>query len=71
VAQAYKIDPADPDVQRAYMSTLNRPELIKFLQDYLSRETNDDTEERRNFEHELAVLEYQTEQPGRTCRALT
>ena len=68
VAQAYKIDPADPDVQRAYMSTLNRSELVKFLQDYLSRETNDDAEERKNYEHELATLEFQNEQPGRTCR---
>jgi len=68
VAQAYKIDPADPDVQRAYMGTLNRSDLIQFLRDYLSRETNDDVEERKNYEHELAVLEFQSEQPGRTCR---
>jgi predicted aspartyl protease/Flp pilus assembly protein TadD len=68
VAQAYKIDPVDPDVQRAYMATLSRTELIQFLRDYLSRETNDDAEQRKNFEHELVVLEYQSEQPGRTCR---
>jgi tetratricopeptide (TPR) repeat protein/predicted aspartyl protease len=67
VAQAYKIDPADPDVQRAYMSTLKRSELIKFLQDYLSRETDDDADERKSFEHELVVLEFQSEQPGRNC----
>lgn len=68
VVQAYKIDPADPDVQRAYMSTLNRTELIQFLRDYLSRETNDDADERKNFEHELAVLEFETGVPGRICR---
>jgi predicted Zn-dependent protease len=67
VAQAYKIDPADPDVQRAYMSTLNRSDLIKFLRDYLSHETNDEADERKSFEHELVVLEFQSEQPGRTC----
>jgi hypothetical protein len=68
VAQAYKIDPADPDVQRAYMATLNRTELIQFLRDYLSRETNDDADERKNFEHELTVLEFESGVPGRICR---
>jgi Flp pilus assembly protein TadD/predicted aspartyl protease len=68
VAQAYKIDSADPDVQRAYMATLNRTELINFLRDYLSRETNDDADERKNFEHELTVLEFEAGVPGRICR---
>lgn len=68
VAQAYKIDPGDPDVQRAYMSTLNRSDLIKFLRDYLSRETNDDAEHRKNLEHQLAVLEDEIGQTGHRCR---
>jgi tetratricopeptide (TPR) repeat protein len=68
VAQAYKIDPADPDVQRAYMSTLNRSELLTFLRDYLSRETNDDAEERERLEHRLAFLEDQSERTGHACR---
>jgi tetratricopeptide (TPR) repeat protein len=68
VAQAYKIDPADPDVQRSYMATLSRSERLKFLRDYLSRETDDDPEHRTNLEHQLAVLEDETGQPGRTCR---
>jgi predicted aspartyl protease len=68
VAQAYKIDPADPDVQRSYMATLNRSERLKFLRDYLSRETDDDPEHRMNLEHQLAVLEDETGQTGHTCR---
>ena len=68
VAQAYKIDPADPDVQRAYMSTLNRAERMKFLRDYLSRESNDDAEHRTNLEHELALLEDATTQDRHVCR---
>ena len=70
-AEAYKIDPADPDVQRSYMATLNRGERLKFLRDYLSRETDDDPEHRTNLEHQLAVLEDETGQPGRTCRLTT
>jgi tetratricopeptide (TPR) repeat protein len=68
VAQAYKLDPADPDIQRAYMATLNRGERLKFLRDYLSHETNDDAEHRKNLEHELAVLEDESAQSRHTCR---
>jgi tetratricopeptide (TPR) repeat protein/predicted aspartyl protease len=68
VMQAYKIDPEDPDIKRAYMATLSRSERLKFLRDYLSRETNDDAERRRNMERELAVLEYETGKTGHTCR---
>ena len=68
VMQAYKIDPADPDIKRAYMATLSRSERLKFLRDYLSRETNDDAEHRRNMERELAVLEDETGKTGHTCR---
>ncbi len=68
VAQAYKIDPDDPDVERAYMNTLARSDMIKFLRDYLSRETNDDAEHRKNLEHQLAVLEDEIAQTGRRCR---
>jgi tetratricopeptide (TPR) repeat protein len=68
VGQAYKIDPDDPDVERAYMNTLARSDMIKFLRDYLSHETNDDAEHRKNLEHQLAVLEDEVAQTGRRCR---
>jgi tetratricopeptide (TPR) repeat protein len=68
VAQAYKIDPADPDVQRSYMNTLNRSDLINFLRDYLSRETNDDADDRERMERRLALLEDQNAKPGHNCR---
>jgi Flp pilus assembly protein TadD len=67
VAQAYKIDPEDPDVERAYMNTLARGDMIKFLRAYLSRETNDDAEHRKNLEHELAILEDEIGQTGHRC----
>ncbi len=68
LAKAYKIDPADPDIQRAYMTTLNRADRIKFLHDYLSRESNDDAQGRKDLEHELAVLEFETGQHTHICR---
>jgi len=39
IDQAYKLDPQDPDIERLYMDTQSHAEQIKFLQDYLSRET--------------------------------
>jgi tetratricopeptide (TPR) repeat protein len=71
VTQAYKLDPLDPDIQRSYMSTLKGSELIEFLRDYLSRETDDDAERRAGMQHELAFLEDQKDQPARTCHLTT
>jgi tetratricopeptide (TPR) repeat protein len=71
VMQAYKLDPADPDIKRAYMATLSRSEQLTFLRDYLSGETNDDAEHRRNMERELAVLEDETGKTGHTCRLIS
>lgn len=67
VTRAYKLDPADPDIQRAYMGTLNRGELLKFLRDYLSHESNDDAEHRKDLEHELVVLENEGGESRHTC----
>lgn len=68
IGRAYKLDPQDPDIERVYMDTLSRPEQIKFLQDYLSRETNDDAEDRAGLVRELAVLQDQVQGTGRGCR---
>lgn len=68
ISHAYKIDPADPDIRRAYMLTLGRPELIKFLTDYLAGETNDDAQDRKDMEHELAILQYESGQHRPICR---
>jgi tetratricopeptide (TPR) repeat protein/predicted aspartyl protease len=65
--QAYKLDPADPDIQRPYMAVLNRSERLGFLRNYLSHETNDDDERRKNLEHELAILEDESGQSGHSC----
>lgn len=69
--QAYKLDPDDPDIERDYMDTLTRAERLKFLKDYLSRQTNDDAEEHTGLEHELSVLEDEIAKPGAHCRLTT
>jgi predicted aspartyl protease len=65
---AHTLDPADPDIQRAWLQSLSSQERIKALQGYLSNETNDDARERTDLAHELAVLEDEAGQPTRPCR---
>src|SRR5580700_6017068 len=68
IDQAYKLDPQDPEIERVYTATISRAERAKFLRDYLSRETNDDAEHRKNLERELAILEDEIGQNNRGCR---
>jgi tetratricopeptide (TPR) repeat protein len=67
IDQAYKLDPDDPDIQRSYMYSLSRSEVVAFLRAYLSRETDDDAEHRQNLERQLALLEDEGRQKA-PCR---
>jgi tetratricopeptide (TPR) repeat protein len=67
IDQAYKLDPDDPDIQRAYMYSLSRFEVVAFLRAYLSRETDDDAEHRQNLQRQLELLEDEDQQKA-PCR---
>jgi tetratricopeptide (TPR) repeat protein len=67
IDQAYKLDPDDPDIQRSYMYSLSRFEVVAFLRAYLSRETDDDAEHRQNLQRQLELLEDESQQKAR-CR---
>jgi tetratricopeptide (TPR) repeat protein len=71
IDRAYALDPADPDIRKAWMGTLSLEEEIKTLEAYLASETNDDAEERKYLEHTLTVLQDRKNQPGRSCRLRT
>jgi tetratricopeptide (TPR) repeat protein len=71
IDRAHQLDPADPDIRKAWMRTLSLEEKIKALQAYLTTETNDDTEERTDLEHALTVLQDRINQPGRSCHLRT
>jgi tetratricopeptide (TPR) repeat protein len=71
IDQAYKLDPADPDIRRAYLATLNGAERIKALQEYLAGATDDDAEARERLENELTVLEGESDHPQNVCRLIT
>lgn len=71
IDQAYKIDPNDPDIRRAYMRTLSGAERVKFLKDYLAGASNDDAETRLNFERELSMIENESNAQEHNCRLVT
>ncbi len=71
IDKAHDLDPADPDIQRFWLSTVSLQDQIKSLQDYLSRETNDDAKNRRDLERELVILENEAAQPTRPCQLAT
>lgn len=68
VDQAIKLDPDDPDIQRAYMNTLSRSEKVKYLRNYLSRETDDDADLRKRLEEQLEVMEDESRQHKPVCQ---
>jgi tetratricopeptide (TPR) repeat protein len=71
IDQAYKLDPGDPDVRRAYLATLPATERIKALQEYLATDTDDDTEARERLKNELTVLEGESGRSQSACRLVT
>jgi tetratricopeptide (TPR) repeat protein/predicted aspartyl protease len=71
IDQAFKLDPGDPDIRRAYLGTLSGAERVKFLKDYLAGLTDDDAEARTAMERQLAVLEGESKFEQHNCRLTT
>jgi tetratricopeptide (TPR) repeat protein len=71
IDKAYALDPSDPDIQRAWMATLTSQERLKALLAHLNGEGNDDAEQRRNLEAQLAVLQDEAGRPTHPCRLAT
>jgi Flp pilus assembly protein TadD/predicted aspartyl protease len=67
IGQAHKLDPADPEIRRAWLRTLTFKEQLKTLQEYLSGESNEDPEDRQHLEQMLVVMQDEDSSPLRTC----
>jgi len=68
IDQAHKLDPADPEIRRAWLNTLSFKERLKALQEYLAGESNEDEHDRQNLEHMLVVMQDEESKPSRGCR---
>ena len=65
--RAHAFDPADPDIQRYWMSSLKRSERLKYLENYLTSQTDDDSSEREWMNRYVALLKDREQNPQRTC----
>ena len=68
IEKAHELDPADSDIRRAWMMKLNAKDRIRFLEEYLAGENNDDEETRVGMRHYLDFLETRAQDPRGTCR---
>ncbi len=69
--KAYALDPADPDIRRAWLGTLSLKDRLKAMQDYLGAGSNDDAETLEYMKHSLVVLQDEMNRPVRGCRLTT
>jgi tetratricopeptide (TPR) repeat protein len=68
IDQAHNLDPADPEIRRAWLGTLGFKERLTALQEYLASESNEDEHDRLNLEHMLALMQDEASMPSHRCR---
>lgn len=71
VERAHELDPDDPEIQRHWLSTLNRAEQLRMLEEYLSRVGDEDGHTRESLERRLELIKARQQQPSRTCRLVS
>jgi len=64
---AYELDPTDPEIRKVWAGTQNRAERIKFLDQYLAGENNEDAETRAALQHELEFLKARAQDSRGAC----
>jgi hypothetical protein len=68
---AHQIDPDDPEIRWAWLSTLSLKDRLKAMQEYLNAGSNDDTESLEYLKHGMVVLQDEMDRPVRGCRLIT
>jgi tetratricopeptide (TPR) repeat protein len=68
IDKAQELDPTDPDIQNLWARRLSRAKRIKYLEDYLAGEANDDADTISSTRHYLEYLKALDKQPKRNCR---
>ena len=69
--KAHQLNPDDADVRKAWQDTLKPTERIKYLEDYLSRDTSDDAETRSDLQRYVEYLKSRQFQPKRGCHLVS
>ncbi len=71
IDKAHQLDPTDPEIQKLWVRKLSRAERIKYLEEYLAGESNDDAETRANMQHYLEYLRARAKDPRRACHLVS
>ena len=71
IEKAQELDPTDPEIHRLWVGKLTRTEKIKYLQEYLASETNDDAETRAGMQHLLEYLNAMAKNPRDACHLVS
>jgi predicted aspartyl protease len=71
IDKAHVLDPTDPEIRRSWVGKLSRSERIKYLEEYLASETNDDPETRASMQHYLEYLKARAKDPRGACHLVS
>jgi len=66
--KALQLDPEEPDIRLLSARKLNRNDRIKFLEDYLAGENNEDAETLADIQQSLEYLRARAQQQHGSCR---
>jgi TonB family protein len=71
INQAHQLDPADLEIRQLWVGQLSGAERIKYLEQYLAGDTNDDAETRAGMEHYLEYLKARAKDPRGACHLVS
>jgi tetratricopeptide (TPR) repeat protein len=71
IDKAHALDPSDPEILRVWVGKLSSAERIKFLENYLAGENNDDEESRTAMRHYLEYVKARARDPRGSCRLVS
>ena len=71
IDKAYQLDPSDPEIRKSWVGKLSRAERIKYMEEYLAGENNDDEETRNGMQHYLEYLKARAKDPRGSCQLVS
>lgn len=71
IDEAHRLDPTDPEIRKAWVGKLSAAERIKYLEEYLAGDTNDDAETRAGMQHYLEYLKARAKDPRSACHLVS
>ena len=71
IDEAHRLDPTDPEIRKVWIGKLSGTERIKYLEEYLAGDTNDDAETRAGMQHYLEYLRARAKDPRGTCHLVS